>query len=428
VPVHEPARPWPPRGLADTADRATKVLATTLVPTAVTALVRRRRGLDATPDHLPAVAAAAVLSAAAARQRARLHRAERRRWAERTDLTVRRAFDGGRATAALTSSPGHDFKKTLFALGQLGSPAALEEALRQTQHPGAVLGDVDGRTLFEVTLSDRLVPPEAGARWVSDAQAVEIERFLLEAEHDALDGADQEIRVGGGPGVTTIDYLGRRLVVRHEPPPLRVRLYPTSLLFAVGAVHVAHTVLLRELPAPAVLPSLSLLGLGAWRFWRRRPRVTATGWRSSPASSFAKAALMVLSPHWSRLRPGHRLLLPATLLGWLASTTYRDSRHPVEVVTGLLDLLQMVFSTWRVNDFVDLDAEHLEDELRAEFALRCERARRTGVDHELARYERQLAVARGALADPSLALPGALRDELERDCATLARWLAAERT
>ena len=230
VPVYDADRPWPPRDVADVRRRCLQALAAGVAPAVLVALIRRRRGLpDGGLRHVMWNVAAFTLTAAGARHRERLHRAERRRWAERTTAQIAFEFDATRAAVAMRSSPGHDFKKTLLALGIYGSARARAAALGQGERPAALAARLDGATLFEVTRSTRIQPPDAATLWLSPAQATAVTGFLDRAEESAVDGADHAVRVAH-PSVreTTIDYLGQRLSLRNDPPPLQARLYPTS--------------------------------------------------------------------------------------------------------------------------------------------------------------------------------------------------------
>jgi hypothetical protein len=100
VPVYDADRPWPPAGAADGLRRIGRVAVAAGVPAAITTAVRRRRGL---PTDLLTVAPAlgfAGLVALAGRQRDRLHRAERRRWVDRSRTQVRQARVSARTTLA----------------------------------------------------------------------------------------------------------------------------------------------------------------------------------------------------------------------------------------------------------------------------------------------------------------------------------------
>jgi hypothetical protein len=455
IPVYNPDRPWPPAGAGDAARRGARVVATATVPVLITGIVRRRRGLPPASEHLLWSGVGAALGIYGIRHRDRLHRAERRRWQARTAAQVDQELDAARATLALMSSPGHDFKKTLFALGFHGSKAALEEAYAQTDHPSQLFGHTGGQTLFQVTRPHRLIPAEAATRWLSNRQADEVDTFLSAAEDRAVEGADQSVRVVGlTADETVIEYLGQRLVLRNEPPPLSARLRLTSFLLAAGAFHALDTVFFRELPWQLVAPSVAVLGTGAWRFWRRPPApdelgavlwisTAATAWGmaasasrrvplvapfghpADPAAAFAKAYLYVLAAHWSRLSPAQRLLLPATLAGWVGANL-RRSRTPAQLIVGFLELLVGVVCAWRGNDLLDGEAVLLERELQDEFTRACERARRRATGEELDRYRHQLDVARGALRELAAQLTPAEHRELEHDCDELARWLTAQ--
>jgi hypothetical protein len=457
VPVLNPAKPWPPTNGADAAGRIVRITAVTLVPLAIAVGVRRRRGLPGGAENILWNLSTAGIAAFGARHRDRLHRDERRRWAERTAAQVSQERAAAQAALATTSSPGHDFKKTLFALGLYGSAGAMAEARAQTEHPAHVLEQLGGRTLFEVTRSTRIVPPEAGTQWLTVAQARRVQDFLRTAEEAAVDGADQSIRVNrADPHEIAISYLGHRLRLRNDPPPLRARLDPSSVTLAIAAFMAADTALLGELPVPAVVPSVGLLLWCARRFRRRAPSaselrlilacctvstalgfaasasrwarlVTPLGDRSVPAGSFAKGFLVVLGAHWSRFGTGRRLLVPAICAGWLAATVHRAPRRRAELLAGGLDLLQALAATWRLSDLVDSEANHLERVLQGEFSLACEQARDQAVGEELDRYARQLAVARQAIAELDGDLDPALVTQLEQDCQQVEAWLRRQR-
>jgi hypothetical protein len=457
VPVLNPARPWPPRDAGDAAGRVVRVAAVTLVPTAIAVAVRRTRGLPGGGENIVWNLSAAALAAFGARLRDRLQAEERRRWADRTAAQVTQELAGAQAALATTSSPGHDFKKTLFALGLYGSPAAMAEARAQTEHPALTLERLGGHTLFEITRSTRIVPVDAGTLWLSDAQGRRVRAFLLRTEQLAVDGADQTLHVERtGPLEVTISYLGRQLRLRNDPPPLRARLDPTSVTLAIAAFMAADTAVLGELPIPAVVPSVALLLWAARRFRRRAPTgtelqlimaictlSTTIGFvasssrfarldtrlnpRAAPAGSFAKGFLVVLGAHWSRFGKGRHVLIPAIVTGWAVATMRREPRRGAELVAGALDLLQALAATWRLSDLVDAEANHLEAVLQAELTAACGAARARATGEELDRYARQLAVAREAIAELADRLDPAVVRDLEADCDQVERWLAAQR-
>jgi hypothetical protein len=458
VPVYNPARPWPPLGAGDAAGRVLRVAAVSLVPTAIAVTIRRRRGLPGGGANIMWSLAGGGLAAFGARHRDKLHAEERRRWAERTATQVHQEFAAAQAALAMASSPGHDFKKTLYALGLYGSDTAMAEARAQTARPAQLLERLGGHTLFEITRSTRIVPAGAGTLWLTDAQGEQVRAFLRQAEEAAVDGADQSIRVRrSDPHEVTVTYLGCHLRLRNDPPPLRARLDPSSVTLAIAAFQAADTVMTGELPARLVLPSMALLMGAAWRFRRRAPTAaeldvivacsalsTALGFaasssrwarlvtplnrRAMPAIPFARGMLIVLGAHWSRLGRSRRMLLPAVFAGWAASTMRRERRMPAELLAGALDLLQGAASTWRLSDLVDAEANHLEVVLQEEFSAACEAARSQAAREELDRYARQLAIARLAIAELDGQLDGALVTQLEQDCAQVEEWLIRQRT
>jgi hypothetical protein len=457
VPVLNPDRPWPPAGPADAAGRVMRLAAVTLVPTGIAVGIRRRRGLPGGAENILWNLSAAAIAAFGARHRDRLHREERRRWADRTSAQVQQERAGAQAALATTSSPGHDFKKTLFALGLYGSPLAMAEARAQTEHPAQVLERLGGHTLFEVTRSTRIVPADAGTQWLTVAQGHRVRAFLRSAEEAALDGADQAVRVDrSDPREIAISYLGRQLRLRNDPPPLRARLDPTSVTLAIAAFMAADTALVRELPVPLVVPSVAVLLWAARRFRRRSPTqselrviaavcglsttlgflasssrwakvVTPLNARAMPAASFAKGSLVVLGAHWSRYGGGRRLVLPAIVGGWAAASMRRERRSAAELIAGGLDLFQALAATWRLSDLVDAEANHLEEVLQAEFSAACGVARQRARAEELDRYARQVEIARRAITELDGQLEASLVAQFEEDCTQVERWLERQR-
>jgi hypothetical protein len=457
VPVTNPDRPWPPVDADDALRRTVRLLAVNLVPTTIAVVIRRRRGLPGGGENLIWSLSAAGLAAFGARHRDRLHAGERERWAIRTATQVRQEHAAARAALATASSPGHDFKKTLYTLGLYGSARAMEEARAQAAHPAALLDELGGHTLFDVTRSTRIVPSEAASLWLTDAQGREVRAFLRAAENAALDGADQALRVQRpAPDEITIRYLDHTLRLRNDPPPLQARLDPSSLVLAVAAFMAADTVMTRELPAAGALPSAALLLATARRFRHRSPSgrelnaivaccavSTALGFaasasdranletplnrRAMPATSFAKGFLAVLGAHWGRLGPERWVLVPAIVAGWLASSMRREPRSIAELVAGGIDLAQGLAATWRLSDLVDAEAHHLETVLQREFAVTCATARAEAAHAELERYQHQLEIAREAIAELGDRLDPMLRAELDADCEQVDRWLERQR-
>jgi hypothetical protein len=450
VPAYDPSRPWPPRDLGDGAVRSLQVLGAAVVPGLLVGAIRRRRGLpDSGIQHIVWSVAAFALSMAGTRHRERLHRAERQRWSSRTSAQVRFEYAATQAMLAMRSSPGHDFKKTLVALGLLGSERARAEGHRQIERPQTLLAHLDGTTLFEVTRSTRIEPPEAATLWLSPPQAKALDEFLDRAEEAAADGADHAVRVAHPSArETTIEHLGQVLRLRNDPPPLQAQLYPTSPTLLLASFQAFDNAIVGELPAWSVTPPTVLLAAMARRYWRRPPSdreldrlvlgvlasaaagfvvaasPLAPAFRGAfPGNPFAKGSLTVLGAHWGRLAPRHRLAFPAIVAGWLVSAMVRRRRDPAELVVAALEVAQAVSAGWRHTDLVDAEADHLEAVLQAEFTAACDVARAQATRAELDRYQAQLDLARTELAALGDRLTPLERKGLEEDCDELAAWL-----
>lgn len=461
IPVYDPTRPWPPPTPASWVRRIGGAALPVLVPWAVAvATARARRGHAERRDTSTALAtgiASVSLAVLGARHRARLHETTRQIWFERTNAQIDRERDSARANLATSSSPGHDFKKTLFALGLYGSDEALQAARAQGARPAQTLASGTGRTLREVTGSLPIEPLDAQRLWVPAQDEGQIVEFLDRATDSAADGARQVLEVTRpSPYETELRYLGARLILRNDPPPLLARFYPTAPALFISAFWKASAMLpeWRGLPPPIALAgALTDIALGV-HHWQRpptdrqlrtvhavaltnamiglalsgtrlSPERTATGNPALAGNPYLMGMSLLTVSHWSRLGPAQRASLAVACLAWLATGQIRRPVPALHVSAELLTILTAFVPVWGLLGRLEGEAALLQDQLQADFRRRCELARSDALAAELDEFRHQLTIARRALSDLSDALDGPTATQLTAECDQLEQWLHA---
>ena len=456
-PVYDPSRPWPPRTAADTARAVAQVAVPVLGPYGALWLVRRAHGLRTHWSNLSWGLGSALFGFAFARNRARLQQRTVDRWTRQARDLVDHERTAARFFTVAQSSPGHDFKKTLFALGLWGSSEARAAATAQGARPGDLYRQLPGQLLAEASHRARIDPPEQGLRLLSAGQAQQLQRFLADTAEQAPDGLDQTVQVRDLDGFTTqITYLGRRLHLRHDPPPLAAELNPTAGSFLIGAVLKAHGLLPHTtelgVPLSAVLAAVDAAGFV--HFWRRP--VTATSLDSAvrraalgaacaiaaaatplahlrdgdggelyPAIGAARDLLLVLLPNWDLLRGGQKALAPLAVAGALAASVVRRRQVGVDWLSLIADLGSLVdtLAMLRAASRAEEEAVLLERAMFDRYSAAVRRARQAGQHQELASYAEQLRLARRVAAELA-DLDPALRQAVDADCDRLQAWLA----
>jgi hypothetical protein len=363
---------------------------------------------------------------------------------------------GAQFRTLAASSPGHDFKKTLFALGLEGSPAALDAARSQGARPGESLDSLPGMLLGEASHRVRIEPPGQAFRLLDPEQVAALQGFLVTASENAVDGMDQVLEVRELDSFTTeIRYLGARHLLRDDPPPLVADLNPTAGSFLWGTLLKALGLLpaTRELHPAVVAPLLAVDLVGLVRFWHRpvdrtsqafalrlavggclvavaaaatplAPLRNAEGTDVYPSLAALRDLLLVVLPNWDDLSPRDRAVIPLGLGAALLAIAVRRRHTGVDwlTVAAGLSTPATALAMFRSSSLVEEEAALLERQLFDRFAATLAEARRHGEADELAAYAAQLEVARAALRDLPDLDPG-FRREVEADCAHLAGWL-----
>ncbi len=459
LPVYDAGLAYPPTDLRSGVRSAAILLAPVIAPFVAVAAARRRKQQPTAPFLLVWPTTGALVTIIGVRHRDRLQTWSREEWERRAAVQVQRERAAARVDAATATNPGHDFKKTLFALGCYGSERAAEAARTAGAHPGHTLAALTGGQTLRSAVGDlRVEPPELGRMWLDEAQVRSVREFLERAEHNAQDGADQVLRVRVvDTRSTELVHLGSRLVLTSQPPPLLGRLYPTSGAFLISIVFIIYNLLpaIREVPRTAILAASAVYAGGAARFWRRPPDddelglvvslasaaflvgcvASAGPWASTenfegreaiPISGFARGYLLLLGSHWGRLSPTQRLLFPGALATSAAVTLVRKpDRNLLDLLGSTLDMVSAAAAAWRTTDRLDAEVRFMESELQAGFVDVAERARIGEYAAERRHIAAQLAIAREALADLGDSLPDDARAELTADCDALERWLGA---
>ncbi len=464
VPVYDPTKPWPPPTPAAWVTRLAGAALPVVAPWATAVATERRRTRRAGDrwaiTALASGTAAVTLAALGARHRARLHSSTRRLWLERTRIQISRERETARANLATSSTPGHDFKKTLFALGLYGSDEALHAARAQGARPAETLAGQPGKTLREVVGSLAITPLDAQRLWIVDEDEARIRTFLDEATTGAADGATQVIDVKRpSPYELELGYLGTRLVLRNEPPPLLARFYPTAPALVISAFWKASALLpeWRGLPAPVALTGAATdLALGL-RHWQRpptdselrtihavafanalvglalsatrlSPERTATGNPALAGNPYLMGLSMLTVSHWSRLDQPQRRALGLAYAAWFVTGQLRRPVPALHVTAELLTILTAFVPAWDLVGRLEGEVALLQGELQADFRHRCDIARAAALTEEFDEFRRQLDIARRALHDLADSLDDETARQLTAECDELERWLDRDQT
>ena len=457
MPVYDDREHWPPDDFRDAIRKLARVAIPVLVPVAVVRMGRQVGRLSAR-DRLSLLIpglCGALLAGLGARQRARLQGHARERWWDRTSSQIAQERIEELTNLVTSSTVGHDFKKTLFALGSFGSAAAWDAAQRQAQRPVEVMSESDGATLRSVVKSIRIEPLDAQRLWIGATDTARIERFLDLANAQAVDGADQTLRVAfTDTRSTELRYLGSTLLLVNEPSPLLANLYPTSAGLMLSAFWKVSSVVpaWRGLPPPIAIGTALVDVALARVVWRtppndavlRRilviasvnnfvglvlsatqfaPERTATGDPSLAGNQYLVGSAMLLSSHWARVSNVHRAMLPSFFLLWVVTGQIRRRVPALHVLGEAFMILVPVVAAWRFTDRIEGEVALVEHALAREFAVACDEARAQVIADEKDEFRVQLDIARRALADLGDVLDSSTRHQLDAECRALEIWI-----
>jgi hypothetical protein len=448
------ASPWPPSeptAAGRAAARALGPLALAAVGHLVGARLGGRRARLVQFTQVAVVSTG--LGVLLARHRDRLQAQVRDAYLARANGEIERARAAARINARTAPGPGHDFAKTLVALGRLGDAACEEAGRRALDTPRRLLeGRQDGATLRSVVGDLPVTPTDAGRVWIDAAELPRLRRELAEAEDEAIDGADQTLEVlevRGGRVV--LRWLGRTIVVRAEPPTVDDRFHPTTMAFAVGANYKLLPVL-SGASALAVLPGVGADLIAAWHqraphpgdrgnwaplAWSALATVTQTALTSTagqtpgrtvgppvPATANCTGAVLVWSSQWGRLDPAQRALVALPLACWVATMVRaRPLGRPRWVIEAAY-LAMPAVAAWRLTDRLDEEVDLVAASLHREIDGEAARAVAAAEDEVATEYREALAAARAALDRLGETIPDRLARHFGADCEQLEAWLA----
>jgi hypothetical protein len=457
LPVYDDRSPFPPRNIRESLPGLARLAGTITIPFVSTRLARRAVGYRTGPYNVAWGVAGATVGVVAARHRHLLQAQAKDTWLDRASERVGLERASARFQLMASSSPGHDFKKTLFALGLLGSDEAMRAALEQGSRPGSVLRSMVDRPLAEVAYRIPIDPPEQSLRLLTKEQASAVEEFLRAAVETAADGGDQVIRVDELRGFAVrLRYLESELILHDEPPRFVARLNPTAVAMCAAALLTAIEAgsPIGQSQSPLIMgPLLALELINLANAWSRPPTddsvggvirlalvgcavgVVAAGTRSAaltdrdganayPAFHSLRDLLMVMLPNWDLLRSKHKRIAGAMVAGALGASVFRRRHSGVDWLDLVAEfsIVTNAFSVFKLSSRVEEEGQLLEDTMFAWYASEVQSARRSGQEEELATYAEHLDLARRSLGQLTDLNPED-RYALELDCQVLAEWL-----
>jgi hypothetical protein len=461
VPVYDERYPFPPHSARQALPSLGHFVATMTVPFASAFLARRAVGYRTNASSLAFGIIGGTIGVIAGRYRHRLQAQTKEAWLDRAHRQVEVERASAQFHLAASTSPGHDFKKTLFTLGVFGSDEAMQAALEQGARPGALLADLVDRPLGEVAYRIPIDPPEQSMRPINGEQAQAVEEFLRTAIETASHGGKQVIRVDDleGTGIM-LSYLGRELVLHDQPPPFVARLNPTAIAMCAALLIKTTEALLPYGQSQSLLvvgPQLALDVNNLIYAWRHPPteesldtvvnsalvsglvgiaaagtRATSTtnrdGANAYPAFHALRDPLFVMLPNWDMLRPYQKRLVFWAAGTALVATVFRRRRVGIDWLDLVAELSIVVnaLSVWRLSRKAGEEGKLIEDAMFTWYAGEVNSARRAAQETELASYQRYLLIARRAL-DQLGDLEPDDRAALEMDCADLEMWLSKAR-
>lgn len=461
VPVISNTEPYPPQGRGAWSRQLGAAVGSVTGPVlgAAATYYRRRQPLELNQVGWGAMALG--LGGLLAQRREAFQERIKADWHRRTAPWLALERVAARVRVATASSQGHDFKKTLAALGQLGSASALEAAREQGDHPHVVLEHAtDGATMWDVChdLAVWPEPPSSWTTWLTDEQIDQLGRLVTAANADLGPGIDDEVtlQVGAisGRGVQ-VRYRGRTASLVHSRPTAHARLDPVGLSLLLGGAWKALTPMMAGVEAlPAGLAALvdlagfavyassppdqdeatRVLGLAvgstaildaAIALGKSR-ETGASGEVAFGATPATQGLLFVIGRYGGALgRRGWWLTAGAFGL-WGLGAARTAKRYPAAALAELCFLGMITGATVGLDERIEFEARLLEKRLDTTLDDDLDQARRTGAEQELERFQRHLALAEVELARlDAKAEPGMVDvfDRLRQDCDALRTWL-----
>lgn len=458
VPGPVPLRRWPPE--RSDLPRVVGELALGVgLPFATVRLTRARRGWSWSWFEDLWAPLSVVSLAALARYRNRLHQEARSAWEERARDQIAVGEEASAASAAIRSSPGHDFKKNLTALGWAGSERARQAAFEQVDHPERVVTAASGTTLLRAAMGIPLVPAGSSDVWISAGQRAVLDTFI-----DMVDATLEDrdptplLEVIEAEGLDIrLRYRGHGLRLSNPPPRLEAALDPVVATLLVGAMWKVLASIHPQVRVPSriALPAalldvanavvyararadrrrgrmkaaagLSLAGATIFDLgvmWARLPAAGADGEHVIPATGSTMGVLGVLGTCRDQLPRGWRGMLAIAVVGeWLATSLLGYRRPPAALLREAVALWQSYAASSGMVSAITAEAHHLETDLQAEFQRRVREASAAAEGHEVDRFEAQVTLAEQELAGVRDHLDIELVDFIGDQCQDLRRWI-----
>jgi hypothetical protein len=460
IPVYDEGPAYPYLESSEAIRASVQLAVPIVVPFLSAALSRKVVGKRTHWANLAWGVIGAVIGVSVARQRHSLQEESKLAWLERATVLVEHEQLASRFHLMSASSPGHDFKKTLFALGLAGSAEAMAAALEQGERPGLAYSSLSGRLLREAAHRVPIEPPEQGLRLLTESQVTSLQTFLTSAAEAASDGSEQVLRVEDTPGFgLQLRYLDSKLMLRNDPPPLAARLNPTAVTIGVGAaLKICGSVFPYERGFSPLIafPMAGLDIYGLIRYWRQAPSRENLGevvrlslinngigilasttrlahltnpYGSNVYPSFyaLRDILFVLLPNWDMLSQNQRRSIPLGLAASIGATLFRRRHFGTDYLELWTDFTAgMAMSVFRVSTRVEDEANMLEEVMFAWYSAQIASARRRGEEEEMSVYSSQLAVAIDALHG-AIRLTSEDRGVLESDCSLMGDWIRTHR-
>ncbi len=455
VPVPTGATEWPPQRLRDALAKAVHGLAPLALAITGHVVGERARGRRPALKNFAHIAVICTgTSVLAARYRDHVQRRARHLLDTRLDDEISREQHVTLTNARTAPTPGHDFAKTLVALGQLGDDACANAGRRAMDTPRRLVQRrTDGTTLRTVIGDLPVYPPDAGRMWIPSDQVRSLKRQMSAAESAAPDGSNQRLEVlETSFRRTRLEWLGQEICVETDPPTIEERFHLVTLAFMIGASYkvlpmVTGTAIQR------VLPGVAMDVVAAWvnRHPQTDPRSSAPvmwavastlvqtvlnssvpshhGDQPEPliaATANCTGAAMLWATQWDRLDAHLRALAVVPVACWTYTMSRARPQSWQRWMTELCYVMMPALATWQLSDRLDAEAALLNSSQLAVFTTRAARARQSTEAQVLAEYRAGLGLARDAIDRLGGSAPKRLLDHLTADCDELEAWLDSQ--
>lgn len=461
VPVIDERQPFPPSGPANWLGQLSSVAFPVVIPAAAAAVRIRRPNGQSEMNQAGWPLLGAFVGFALAHERERTQASIRDKWERGVDPWLKSSHEAGRVRSAVRSSPGHDFKKTLLALGALGSAECYEAARSQGHRPRDVLASAStGDSLWNVCQRIGVWPEPASAwpTWVTQQQEAELLSRVREVQRRLGPAVDAETELE----VTHADaeqlrccFRGEEIVVSHRWPEPSVRLDPVAWSLLVSGVWKGLTPVMAGL-SPIVAGAAATIDMATFVHYVRGHPSEAEELLVLASQTLSTAIVDVASAlgHSQEMGRSGEVAFASTmgtlgllltigrygptpsrrfwsLMGiacglWAVGAARTARRHPEQGYAELAYLLMAPLATLGLDERIEHEADTVEAKMREDFRLSLGRSYSDGTNAELGWFSGLVDLAERELErlEPTLGsddLP--LAEQVRHDCARVRRWL-----